>query len=131
MCPSVSEKSLQINLNTVDDARSLVQNLAYVKKAYDAHKCSSIQLVVNENQVVEIEGTIKGVIGWTRAFLKIVKPEPLGNNVLIHLPHYVPPVPPQSEPAEEHVPRRRMGRRPGWTPPGKSQPLVPADLTGP
>lgn len=130
----MTDKSLQINLNSLDDAKALIQNLGYVKKAYDAHKCTSIMLVVNEASVVEIETQIKGLINWTRAFIKIIRPAGEGTNVLIHLPHYVPPAamstaPKTSEPIKE--PKRRMGRIAGWQPPGKSQPPVQAELTGP
>ena len=133
---NVSDKSLQINLNTLDDAKALIQNLGFVKKAYDAHHCTSILLVINEAAVVEIEEKIKGIINWTKTYREVEKLSAKDKSVRILLPHYrefvsrhsATELPSESQ--TEPLPKRRMGRKPGWQPPGKTQPLVPADMAG-
>lgn len=130
----MSDKSLQINLNTLDDAKSLVQNLSFVKKSYDAHHCTSILLVINEAAVVDIEDKVKGLVNWTRVYRHVERPQVQEGSVRIFLPHY-------KEVAASRAPhnpdinhsltaKRPMRRKVGWQPPGKTQPLVQAEMAG-
>lgn len=120
----MSEKSLQINLNSLDDARALIQNLQSVRKHYDAHRCQSILLLINEDALVEIEEKITGLINWTRTYRETVKPQAKDGNVLFPLPHY-------KEPSQRSVMGAQMAasRKPSKQP-GKPTPLVQAALAG-
>lgn len=138
----MSEKSLQININSVDDARAVVQHLQKVKKAYDAHGCTSVELVIDEAMVTETAGTLAGAIPWCTTFRRIVKVAPIDGNVLFRLPHYQHlerrPVPAlntdagtKAPPSNGHRASRRIPPRPQRRKPSVSPaPLVQAPPDG-
>ena len=88
---NVSEKSLQININSVDDARAVIQHLGQIKTAYEAHGCTSVEFVLAEEVVTPTAKILVGAIPWCTTFRKIVKP--IGTNILFQLPHYRPLTP--------------------------------------
>lgn len=138
----MGERSLQINISSVDDAKSTIANLKKVKAAYDAHGCTSVEFCIMENIVSETIAPLMGAIPWCKTFRRIVKP--YDDNVFFALPHYVPAVrviaPPSLPPLTTQVdstPARR-GRPKGrfirtklnQEAHGKTTPLVPAPVSG-
>ncbi len=84
---SLAEKSLQINITSLQDARSCVRNLQKIRDACIAYGCTSIELVVSSG--LENEMLVKDLsqnFRWTKTFRKIVAPFP--GNVLFPVPHY-------------------------------------------
>lgn len=81
----MSEKSLQINIGSIEDAKSIVQNLAKIKLAYEAHGCTSIELAIMEEAVTPSAAILVGAFPWCVVYRKIVKP--FEGNVFYPLPH--------------------------------------------
>lgn len=87
----MSEKSLQININNLADARSVLQNLQSVKQAFDAHGCVSVQFVIEERHVTEAARIMVGAIPWCTTYRTVVTSKPKDSNYLFPLPEYRPP----------------------------------------
>lgn len=126
----MSEKSLQINISSVDDAKSVVVNLGAIKTAYEAHNCTSVELCIAEEVVTPTAKILVGMVPWTITYRRIMKCQ--GDNVLFQLPHYALATPPAPvEPEVADAPKRRMRRKPDYLlqsdeTPRQVQPLVPA-----
>lgn len=84
------ERSLQINIDSEDDARAVIQHLQAVKDAYDllaaTNGITSIEFAINENVARKVESTLYGAVPWTHTYTKLVKP--FDGNVLFPLPHF-------------------------------------------
>lgn len=116
---NVSEKSLQININSVDDAKAVIQSLPKIKAAYDAHGCTSVEFAIAEEVVTPTAAILVGAIPWTTHYRKIVKP--FEDNVLFQLPHYQPAAPAQVDAPAAKADTSRQSKPQA---PGKSTALV-------
>lgn len=83
---SVSERSLQINIDSEDDAKSVIQNLPAIKAAYDESGVSSVEFCIAESVAKTVENYLIGAIRWCRTYVKHIAPQP--GNVLFPLPSY-------------------------------------------
>ena len=99
--PSASDKSLQINIDSEDDAKSVIQNLQAIKNAYDdAGDLTSVEFCISESIAKAVEPTLMGAIRWCRTYTKRIAPNP--GNKLFALPAYrdlsVPTTAPKTAP---------------------------------
>ena len=130
----MSEKSLQINISSVDDAKSVVANLQAIKTAYEAHNCTSVELCIAEEVVTPTAKILVGMVPWTVTYRKIMRV--LDGSVLFQLPHYPLAKAAAAEPEVTDAPKRRMRRKPDYLlnsvqadfpeTPRQVSPLVPA-----
>ena len=130
----MSEKSLQINISSVDDAKSVVANLQSIKAAYEAHNCTSVELCIAEEVVTPSAKILMGMVPWCVTYRKIMKVQ--AGNVLFLLPHYPLAKAVAAEPELPDAPKRRMRRKPDYLlnsasadfpeTPRQVSPLVPA-----
>lgn len=100
----MADKSLQINISSVDDAKSVIANLGAIKVAYEAHGCTSVEVCIMEEVVTPTAKILVGAFPWCVSYRKIIKP--FGENVLFQLPHYCPRSTPASQvkqPETRHV----------------------------
>ena len=81
----MSEKSLQINIDSIEDAKSVIRNLPKIKIAYEAHACTSIELCIYEEVVTPTAKILVGAFPWCVHYRRIMKPQ--DGNVLFQLPH--------------------------------------------
>lgn len=82
----MNERSLQINVNSMDDARAVIAHLPRIKSAYDAANCDSVEFFISEPVMKAVEATLRGAIRWCKTFVRAV---PLGEgNTWFELPHY-------------------------------------------
>lgn len=84
---SIVEKSLQINVTSVADARACIRHLQKIRDSFIAYGCTSIELCVysgleNEMQVKDLSQNFR----WCKTFRKIVAP--FEGNVLFSIPHF-------------------------------------------
>lgn len=86
MQQSVSERSLQINIDSEDDAKSVIQNLESVRQAYNDSGCSSVEFCIADTIVRQVDGILTGAINWCRTYIKHIAPNP--GNVLFPLPSF-------------------------------------------
>lgn len=84
--PSVSDRSLQLNIDSEDDAKSVIQNLQAIKNAYDAAGVDSVEFCIAESVAKSVENTLLGAICWCRTYIKHIAPQP--GNVLFPLPAF-------------------------------------------
>ena len=85
--PDTNDRSLELRINSEDDAKSVIQNLQAIKNAYDsAGNLTSVEFVIAESIAKQIEHTLLGAICWCRTYTKHVAPQP--GNVLFVLPAY-------------------------------------------
>lgn len=131
----MSEKSLQINISSVDDAKSVVANLQAIKTAYEAHNCTSVELCIAEEVVTPTAKILMGMVPWTVTYRRIMRVQ--DGSVLFQLPHYTLAKPvAAAEPEVADAPKRRMRRKPDYLlnsaqadfpeTPRQVSPLVPA-----
>jgi len=122
--PTLAEKCLQININSLADARACVRHLQHIHDSYIVHGCSAIDLWVAKG--LENEGTVKDLsmnFRWCKTYRTLVSPGE--GNVLCQVPHFeerawqlLEAERVNAKPAAAtNVPRgtieRRRGRRPG------------------
>ena len=81
-----SERSLQVNIDSEDDAKSVIQNLPAIKAAYDQAGVTSVELCIADSAVKATENVLTGAINWCRTYIKHIAPQP--GNVLFPLPAY-------------------------------------------
>lgn len=138
-------RSLQINIDSEDDAKAVIQHLQKIKDAFDygvkEYQLDSVEFCIAADIRKDVDGMLMSAIRWCRTYVKQVTP--FEGNVLFPLPHYRER---QSSPvvhecacdaprpkAESEVKRNRY-----LTPEvvaaqtqalGKSQPPVPAEVT--
>ena len=85
--PDTSDRSLEIRINSEDDAKSVIQNLQAIKNAYDAAgDLTSVEFCIAESVAREVEHTLLGAIRWCRTYTKHIAPQP--GNILFVLPAY-------------------------------------------
>lgn len=85
--PAASERSLQINIDSEDDAKSVIQNLPSIKAAYDAAgSLTSVEFCIAESVAKSVENTLLGAIRWCRTYTKHIAPQP--GNILFPLPSF-------------------------------------------
>ena len=120
------ERSLQINIDSEDDAKAVIQHLRAIKAAYTllsaTNGITSIEFAINENIARKVEGTLFGAIPWTRTYTKHVKP--FDGNVLFPLPHYQHPL---NEEQKQAIIRNHLRA----TTPTPASASVPAPATAP
>lgn len=82
-------RSLQINLNSADDAKSVIAHLGKIKEFYEQQGCDSVEFYFAAPVRNAIEAIVTGAIPWTKTFRKEI---PVGEgNIYMPLPHYIPP----------------------------------------
>jgi len=84
--PHVSRRSVQINIDSADDAKSVIQNLGAIKQFYDDSGMDSVEFCIAKSVVKDVENTLRGAINWCTTFVKHVAPQP--GNVLFALPSF-------------------------------------------
>ncbi len=125
--PAAGERSLQVNIDSADDAKSVIQNLRQIKAAYEASNCDSVEFCIAEPVVAETENTLRGAINWCKTYVKHMVPQP--GNVFFHLPAFkdfsVPPY--VSAKASPILPESTTPANPAPTAPVKPQRPVRAE----
>lgn len=82
-----SDRSLQINIDSEDDAKSVIQNLQAIKNAYDAAgDLTSVEFCIAESIAQKVEPILLGAVCWCRTYVKHIAPQP--GNILFPLPSY-------------------------------------------
>ena len=81
-----SERSLQINIDSEDDAKSVIQNLPAIKQAYTWANVTSVEFCIALSIAKKVELMLIGAIPWCRTYIKHIAPQP--GNVLFPLPSY-------------------------------------------
>lgn len=144
------EKKLQININSEDDAKAVIQNLGKIKATFntlqDTAGIESIEFCIAQSMRRKVEATLTGAIPWCRTWIKEVLP--FEGNVHYPLPHFVPvpkptktittiatPAPEQTANVPPAEPPKKVNRYLRNLPPelpiqeplGNTQRLVPAD----
>jgi hypothetical protein len=79
------ERSIELRLNTVADAKSVVFNSRKIEETRQALGLQSIEFLVAQESKAEISAIIYGVFKC-RTYTSYVSPK--GENVLFHLPHF-------------------------------------------
>lgn len=83
----VSDRSLQINIDSEDDAKSVIQNLPAIKKAYDdAKELTSVEFCIADSIACKVTGTLTGAIRWCKTYIQHMAPKP--GNILFPLPAF-------------------------------------------
>ena len=80
------QKSLQINIDSLDDAKSVIQNLPQIKQAYEQAGCDSVEFAIAESIRGDVEKTLRGAVNWCKTWTKFVAPFP--GNVHFPLPSF-------------------------------------------
>lgn len=129
--PTLDQKrSLQININSEDDAKAVIQHLPQIKKTFDLLKdtngVESIEFVIAESIRKKVEATVTGAINWCRTYTRLMAP--FAGNAHFPLPHYV--APPVTMPQIRRIVSAPPAPGPVPEPLGKSKRLVPADAKG-
>jgi hypothetical protein len=98
---TASERSLQINIDSEDDAKSVIQNLPAIKAAYEkAGDLTSVEFCIAESVAKSTENWLIGAIPWCRTYIKHIAPQP--GNILFPLPAFkdlpLPPPTPKTAP---------------------------------
>lgn len=98
---TTAERSLQININSADDAKAVIQHLGKIKQVWELTGCQSVEFVIAANVEKKTTPFLTGAINWCRTYVKRI--EPFEGNVPFELPHYVPvtivpPVPKAPQP---------------------------------
>lgn len=92
--PKTTEKKLQININSEDDAKAVIQHLGLIKKTFgtlqDTAGVESIEFCIAQSMRKKVETTLTGAINWCRTWVKEVMP--FEGNFHFALPHYQEPV---------------------------------------
>lgn len=84
--PSVSQRSIQVNIDSADDAKSVIQNLSAIKTAWNDAGADSVEFCIAESVVADVENTLRGAINWCKTYVKHIAPQP--GNILFPLPSY-------------------------------------------
>ena len=91
--PTGAHRSLQINIDSEDDAKSVIQNLQKVKEAYDFaalnFKVDSVEFCIASDIRKDVDAHLMGAIRWCRTYIKQV--DVFEGNCLFPLPHYREP----------------------------------------
>lgn len=83
----VKDRSLQINIDSEDDAKSVIQNLPAIKAAYDAAgDLTSVEFCIADSIAKQVEPILLGAIRWCRTYVKHIAPQP--GNILFPLPAF-------------------------------------------
>lgn len=103
--PAVGDRSLQINIDSADDAKSVIQNLGMIRDAYKAADVTSVEFLIAESVADQVDPILRGAINWCRTYVKRVAPNP--GNVLFPLPSYRELVPVPKPATQTHVKPQR------------------------
>lgn len=86
------DRSLQININSEDDAKAVIQHLGLIKKTWDTLAdtagITSIEFCIAETIRRKVDGFLMGAVNWCRTYTKSIAP--FEGNVHFPLPHYMP-----------------------------------------
>lgn len=139
-----TRKSLQINIDSEDDVKAVIQHLQEIKRRWDMLQESglvdSIEFCVAEPLRRKVDDRLMTAVRWCTTFFKSVAP--FEGNVFFPLPHFVPPpvdypkqtVKPAAEPAAPAKPEkvnrylRNLPAQPET--PGNPKRLVTAETAG-
>lgn len=87
-----AHRSLQINIDSEEDAKAVIQHLQAIKNRYDILERSglidSIEFCIAAPIRRVVDADLTGAIRWCRTWLRSVAP--FEGNVHFELPHYVP-----------------------------------------
>ncbi len=85
-----SHRSLQINIDSEEDAKAVIQNLQRIKEAWEFsrlnYQVDSIEFCIAADIRKDVDGILTGAIRWCRTYIKQVTP--FDGNILYPLPHY-------------------------------------------
>lgn len=99
-------KSLQINIDSEDDAKAVIQNLQHIMEAWKTcqknYGVESVEFCIAADIRREVDTILTGAVRWCRTYIKQVTP--FDGNVLYPLPHYKEPAPSQPVVAASEVP---------------------------
>lgn len=88
--PAPAVRSLQINIDSEDDAKAVIQHLPEIKRTWDtlatAGLVDSVEFCIAQTIRRKVDGTLIGAIRWCRTYIKQVAP--FEGNVFFALPHY-------------------------------------------
>lgn len=91
------KKSLQININSEDDAKAVIQHLGKIKARWEVLRDSvgieSIEFCIADSIRRNVEAIVTGAVNWCRTYTKSVLP--FEGNAHYPLPHYQAPAPAQ------------------------------------
>lgn len=91
--PVLRTQSLQINIDSEDDAKAVIQHLQEIKRNWDtmhaAGLVDSIEFCIQSAIRRKVEDTLQGAVRWCRTYIKQVAP--FEGNVFYALPHFIPP----------------------------------------
>lgn len=108
------KQSLEIRINSVDDARSVVRNQKQIIQSVKELRLDSIEFLVSQEFKTEISKLIYGVFRTVKTYTSYVAPRE--GNFLYNLPHFhIPPKLEVSSPRINKpvvVPIKRKGGRP-------------------
>lgn len=143
--PSLAKKSLQVNINSEDDAKAVIQHLGKIKSTFETLKdtsgIESIEFCIAESIRKKVENIVTGAVNWCRTYTKSVMP--FEGNAHFPLPHFInypnsKPARPAQEaccvPAEKpnrYLPHTQpQSQSPTLEPLGKTKRPVTADAKG-
>lgn len=98
--PKPAERSIEIRLNSEDDAKAVVQNSQYIVATMKEGKFDSIEFVVADELRSDIMRVLAGVFR-VKTWWKSI--QPLKGNTLYVLPHFQAPKPKRQVPVEVPV----------------------------
>lgn len=130
--PATAQRSLQINIDSEDDARAAIQHLQAIKNRWDmlaeSGLVDSVEFCIAEPLRRKVDMDLTGLVRWCRTYLRSVKP--FEGNVHFPLPHYVPvprarevPVPIEVKPSATEQVESVVGNVDPATPPSLELPL--------
>lgn len=85
MTPNLTTKSLEIRLNSVDDAKSVVYNSGKILKTVQERGLDSIQFLIAKEVRSQVDEVIRGVFN-IKTFTQSVIPQP--GNSFFPIPHF-------------------------------------------
>lgn len=90
--PDAAHRSLQINIDSEDDAHAVIQHLQAIKNRYDllaeSGLVDSIEFCIAAPIRRKVDADLLGAVRWCRTWLRSVAP--FEGNVHYALPHYAP-----------------------------------------
>lgn len=122
MEPTIINRSLELRINSVQDAKSAVFNGKRINETIESLGLDSVQLLIAQEIKSEVQPILTGVFR-VRTYIGYTKP--LDQNVLYSLPHYpekppAPSVPPPRRVIKVYpqkpatVEQKRRGPKKGW-----------------
>ena len=109
----MANKSIEVRINSLDDARSCVSQSSRILQAAKAHGCESIELFVDESIRNKVVPIISGSFGAFKTYYKKIAAN--NGNVFFELPHVKSLNVQIEDVAAPQTPKRKAGRPPKTT----------------